>query len=188
MALRYCSSCNRQFIGRGKVNSGGQLFCCGHCSGGRGHSQKCQSRLSAIANGEETFHAREEVSHRSRSPRRHFSADSSPRCHSGRSSIQNTPLCSICLSNTPTFECMPCHHCCICSNCRDGFNPVNCPMCRRMVEAPCAAERSDGESLDNVREIIKKTKYFGLSFTIFVKKLKYFNIFFALAIEPNQAM
>ena len=37
---------------------------------------------------------------------------------------------------------------------------------------------------DNVREIIKKTKYFGLSFTIFVKKLKYFNIFFALAIEP----
>ena len=48
-------------------------------------------------------------------------------------------------------------------------------MCRRMVEAPCAAERSDGESLDNVREIIKKTKYFGLSFTIFVKKLRYFN-------------
>ena len=41
---------------------------------------------------------------------------------------------------------------------------------------------------DNVREIIKKTKYFGLSFTIFVKKLKYFNIFFALAIELNQAM
>ena len=57
-----------------------------------------------------------------------------------------------------------------------------------MVEAPCAAERSDGESLDNVREIIKKTKYFGFSFTIFVKKLKYFNIFFALAIELNQAM
>ena len=57
-----------------------------------------------------------------------------------------------------------------------------------MVEAPCAAERSDGESLDNVREIIKKNKCFGLSFTIFVKKLKYFNIFFALAIEPNQAM
>ena len=133
VALRYCSSCNRQFIGRGKVNSGGQLFCCGHCSGGRGHSQKCQSRLSAIANGEETFHAREEVSHRSRSRRRHFSADSSPRCHSGRSSIQHTPLCIICLRNTPTFECMPCHHCCICSNCRDGFNPVNCPMCRRMV-------------------------------------------------------
>ena len=49
-------------------------------------------------------------------------------------------------------------------------------------------ETSDGESLDNVREIIKKTKYFGFSFTIFVKKLKYFNIFFALAIEPNQAM
>ena len=45
-----------------------------------------------------------------------------------------------------------------------------------------------GESLDNVREIIKKNKCFGLSFTIFVKKLKYFNIFFALAIEPNQAM
>ena len=90
-------------------------------------------------------------------------------CHSGRSSIQNTPLYSTCLSNTPTFECMPCHQCCICSNWRDGFNPVNCPMCRRMVEAPCAAERSDGESLDNVREIIKKTKYFGLSFTIFVK-------------------
>ena len=41
---------------------------------------------------------------------------------------------------------------------------------------------------DNVREIIKKTKYFGLSFTIFVKKLKYFHIFFALAIELNQAM
>ena len=70
VALRHCSSCNRQFIGRGKVNSGGQLFCCGHCSGGRGHSQKCQSRLSAIANGEATFHAREKVSHRSRAMKR----------------------------------------------------------------------------------------------------------------------
>ena len=61
------------------------------------------------------------------------SAESTPGCSSGRPSAESLPRCSICLSNNPTFECMPCHHCCICSNCCDGFHYARCPICRCVV-------------------------------------------------------
>ena len=117
MALNNCSSCSKQFVGRGKTGSHGELFCCGHCSSGRGHGWNCQITFAEIYSGEETPVARDQVAQRSRSPHRRPSAESIPRC-------------SICLNNNPTFECMPCHHCCICSSCRNDFHYAHCPICR----------------------------------------------------------
>ena len=51
----------------------------------------------------------------------------------GRPSAESIPRCIICLSNTPTFECMPCHHCCICSSCRNDFPYTRCPICRSVI-------------------------------------------------------
>ena len=120
VALNNCSSCGKQFVGRGKTGSHGELFCCGHCSSGRGHGWNCRIIFAEIYGREETPVARDRVAQRSRSPRRRPSAESIPRC-------------SICLSNNPTFECMPCHHCCICSSCRNDFHCAQCPICRCVI-------------------------------------------------------
>ena len=120
-----CPGCQQTF----RVRHHGFPYCCGHCSGNRGHGKRCPLRFTSSS---QPPNVQSRHRNRSRSNRR----DGRSRTDATRESNSQASTCVICLDSRSTHACIPCGHRCICELCADTEMMTQqkcCPVCRRDV-------------------------------------------------------